>query len=60
MIAPGQVKCPNCGKRLRKKAGVDEFTAKDIAATSLYVLGIALIPIGIIIAISVLCLIFVK
>jgi hypothetical protein len=60
MLAPGQAKCPNCGKRLRKKAGVDEYTAKDIAAVSLYVLGIALIPIGIIIAISVVCLLFVK
>jgi hypothetical protein len=60
MLAPGGEKCPNCGKRLRKKAGVDEYSAKDIAATSLYVLGIAMIPIGIIIGISILCLLFVK
>lgn len=60
MLAPGTEKCPSCGKRLRKKAGVDEYTGKDIAALSLYVLGIALIPIAVIVTISVLCLIFWK
>jgi hypothetical protein len=60
MLSPGLEKCPRCGKRLNSKAGSDEYTTRDIAWISLYVIGIALIPVGIIALVSILCLIFMK
>jgi len=54
MLSPGLEKCPVCGKRL-KKASSSEFTTRDIFWFTLYVLGIAMIPILIAIAIGVIC-----
>lgn len=60
MLAPGTEKCPRCGKRIRRKAGSDAYTGRDIAWISLYIIGIAMIPIGVIALIAILCLLFVK
>jgi hypothetical protein len=60
MLSPGLEKCPRCGKRLRRKTGSDEYSAKDIAGISLYVIGIVMIPLAIIVVISLLCVYLVK
>jgi hypothetical protein len=54
MLSPGAEKCPACGKRLKKR-GDAEFTARDVFWFTLYLLGIAMIPILIAIAIGVIC-----
>ena len=54
MIAPGQEKCPACGARL-KKSGQGIFTTGELFWFVLYLLGIAMIPILIVIAIGVVC-----
>lgn len=56
MLSPGTEKCPRCGKRIRAKGASDGYSGRDIAHISLYVLGIALIPIAIILLVSILCL----
>jgi hypothetical protein len=60
MLSPGTEKCPRCGKRLRSKAGSDEYTARDIASISLYIIGIALIPIGFMVLVTILCVLILK
>jgi hypothetical protein len=60
MLTPGLEKCPRCGKRLRSKAGSDEYTARDLASISLYVIGIALIPVAIIAIVAIVCILFSK
>lgn len=60
MLSPGLEKCPRCGKRLRRKAGTEEYSAKDIAGISLYIIGIAMIPLAIIVIVSVLCIYIMK
>ena len=54
MLSPGVEKCPACGKRI-KKGGDSLFTARDVFWFTLYLLGIAMIPILIAIAIGVIC-----
>ena len=54
MLSPGVEKCPSCGKRI-KKGGDSLFTARDVFWFTLYLLGIAMIPILIAIAIGVIC-----
>jgi zinc-ribbon domain len=54
MLSPGQDKCPACGALLPKSTQ-SNFTNKDILAFSLYFLGIALIPILLIIGIGMTC-----
>lgn len=60
MLAPGTEKCPRCGKKLRSKAGSDGYTARDITSISLYVIGIAMIPVGIMIVISIICVLLLR
>lgn len=60
MLPPGTKKCPYCGARIRSKPNPDKYTGKDIAWISLYIFGVAMIPIAVIAVISILCLIFVK
>jgi hypothetical protein len=60
MLSPGLEKCPRCGKRLHRKTGTDEYSAKDIAYLSLYIIGIAMIPIAIIVVVSFICVFFLK
>ncbi|HSQ18317.1 MAG TPA: hypothetical protein VLM83_11495, partial [Anaerolineales bacterium] len=55
MLPPGTLKCPRCGKRLRKKDS-SEYSAQDIFLLSATTLGFVLIPIVIIIIIAVLCI----
>ena len=54
MLSPGLEKCPVCGALL-PKSGTSAFTNKDVLAFSLYFLGIALIPILLIIGIGLVC-----
>jgi len=50
MIAEGLDTCPVCGAHLRK-----DFGCREILAISLVPLSLALIPIGLIILIAILC-----
>ena len=54
MLSPGVEKCPACGKRI-KRGSDSMFTARDVFWFTLYLLGIAMIPILIAIAIGVIC-----
>ena len=54
MLAPGLDKCPACGAHL-PKTDPSIFSNKDILAFSLYFLGIALIPVLLIIGIGLTC-----
>lgn len=54
MLAPGLQSCPVCGTKLGNKLG-DQSAGKDIFWLSLYIIGIALIPILIAIGIGVVC-----
>ena len=56
MLTPGTLKCPRCGKRLRKKNG-EEYTAADIFWLSFTTLGFVLIPIVIIIIGAIFCIV---
>ena len=55
MLPPGTLKCPRCGKRLRKKDN-GEYSARDIFWLSATTLGFVLIPILIIVIVAVLCI----
>ena len=54
MLAPGLESCPICGAKLGKKAD-DQSAGKEIFWLSVYIVGIALIPILIVIGIGVVC-----
>jgi len=66
MLPPGLEVCPSCGARLKQsKSGIasleaagqkPEVEGRDIFWLSAYILGIALIPILIAIAIGILCI----
>jgi hypothetical protein len=62
MLAPGQEKCPSCGTRLRAQrpvqrgAGVQpNFDTRDIFWLTMYIVGIALIPILLVVAVGMIC-----
>jgi hypothetical protein len=56
MLPADVVKCPVCGKHLGKNPGEDS-SSKEIMSFSLYIIGIALIPLAIAMLIGLVCLI---
>ena len=55
MLAPGTVTCPRCGKKLGAKKPED-FSTQEIFHISTYILGIALIPVILALALGGICL----
>jgi predicted amidophosphoribosyltransferase len=57
MLAEGTPECPRCGAHL-SKPGEDpnKLGAEDIFNVTLYVMSLALIPIGVVVIISLLCI----
>jgi uncharacterized paraquat-inducible protein A len=54
MLPEGLDQCPRCGKRLHRKSN-SEYSTRDIAWISAYVLGIVLIPVVLVIIIGLIC-----
>ncbi len=60
MLAPGLDRCPQCGKKLRRKKNPDDWSLSDIFWISATVIGYVLIPILIAAAIGILCLFLIR
>jgi hypothetical protein len=56
MLTPGLERCPSCGARLKKNTG--GMSVRDVFWLSAYILGIAMIPILLAIAIGIACTLF--
>ncbi len=54
MLTPGLEVCPKCGKQLGN-GGDQEVTAHEIFSYSLVFLAIALVPILVVLAIGIIC-----
>jgi hypothetical protein len=62
MLAPDQDKCPSCGTRLRSKRSAGrgisnrpDFDNRDIFWLSLFMVGIALIPLILVVLVAFVC-----
>ncbi len=55
MLPQGLETCPRCGKPIKAAGDESKLDTRSMAATAIYVIGLALIPIAAIVLIGIIC-----